>query len=96
MTARALRSIGSNDFAVIDDGYPVGRIRLAAERGGQTWMWNCTIPAPGAPSGTAGSLDAAKAAFGESWARFKAAIGPERLANALEIAEAARERTRLS
>ena len=38
MTARALRSIGSNDFAVIDDGYPVGRIRLAAERGGQTWM----------------------------------------------------------
>ena len=57
MTALALRSIGSNDFAVIDDGYPVGRIRLAAERGGQTWMWNCTIPAPGAPSGTAGSLD---------------------------------------
>ena len=49
MTALALRSIGSNDFAVIDDGYPVGRIRLAAERGGQTWMWNCTIPVPGRP-----------------------------------------------
>ena len=96
MTALALRSIGSNDYAIIEDGYPVGRIRLAAERGGETWMWNCTIPAPGAPSGTAGSLDAAKAAFRETWMKFKATIGPERLANALEIAEAARERTRLS
>ena len=92
MTALALRSIGSNDYAIIEDGYPVGRIRLAAERGGQTWMWNCTIPVPGGPSGTAGNLDAAKAAFRESWARFKATIGPERLANALEIAEAARNR----
>jgi len=50
MTALALRSIGSNDYAVIDDGYPVGRIRLAAERGGQTWMWNCTIPPRAAPA----------------------------------------------
>jgi hypothetical protein len=94
MTALALRSIGSNDYAVIDDGYPIGRIRLAAERGGETW--NCTIPVPGAPNGTAGSLDAAKAAFRESWTKFKAAIGPERLAGALEIAEAARGRNRLS
>ena len=37
MTALALRSIGSNDFAVIDDGDRVGRIRLAAERRGEVW-----------------------------------------------------------
>jgi hypothetical protein len=30
MTSLALRSIGSNDYAVIDDGYTVGRTMLAA------------------------------------------------------------------
>jgi hypothetical protein len=33
----------------------------------------------------------AKLAFNESWIRFKAELGPERLASALELAEAARE-----
>ena len=33
MTSLALRSIGRNDYAVIDEGHPVGRIRYAAERG---------------------------------------------------------------
>ena len=32
MTEIALRSIGRNDYAVIDNGHPVGRIRYAAER----------------------------------------------------------------
>ena len=32
MTTLALRPIGSNDYAVIDDGNIVGRIRHAAER----------------------------------------------------------------
>ena len=32
MTALALRSIGRNDYAVIDDGHRVGRIRYAGER----------------------------------------------------------------
>ena len=44
----ALRSIGSNDYAVIDDGYPVGRIRLASQQRGEVWYWNVTIPVPGA------------------------------------------------
>ena len=35
MTALALRPIGSNDYAVIEDGHPVGRIRLAAGKHGQ-------------------------------------------------------------
>lgn len=30
--ALALRSIGSSDYVVIEDGHQVGRIRLAAER----------------------------------------------------------------
>ena len=70
MTTLALRSIGSNDFAVIDDGDRVGRIRLAAERRGEVWMWNVGLNIPGGvPSGTATSLDEAKTAFRESWTR---------------------------
>ena len=37
MTNLALRSIGSNDYAAIDDGYPVGHIRHAAERTNEVW-----------------------------------------------------------
>ena len=47
MTTLALRSIGSNDFAVIDDGDRVGRIRLAAEQRGEVWMWNIGLNIPG-------------------------------------------------
>jgi len=43
----ALRPLANNDFAVIDDGHPVGRIRLASERSDAVWMWNITIPLPG-------------------------------------------------
>ena len=65
MTTLALRSIGSNDYAVIDDGDRVGRIRLAAERRGELWMWiGLNIPG-GVPSGTAASLEDAKTAFRE-------------------------------
>ena len=47
MTVLALRTIGIKDYAVIDEGHPVGRIRLAAERHGEVWMWNCTVLLPG-------------------------------------------------
>jgi len=86
MTALALRSIGTNDYAVIDDGNPVGRIRLAAERQGEVWMWNCTLRVPGVPNGNAGCLEAAKTAFRQAWMKCKTEIGPERLAQALETA----------
>lgn len=75
MTALALRSIGSNDFAVIEDGHSVGRIRLARGRHREVWMWNCTVPHLRFPSGNAGSLEAAKAAFRQAWAKNKAEIG---------------------
>jgi hypothetical protein len=92
MTNLALRSIGKSDYAVIEDGHPVGRIRLAAERHGEVWMWNCTLPVPGVPSGTVGSFQDAKATFRQSWMKCKAEIGSERLARGLETAQAARER----
>jgi hypothetical protein len=36
-----------NDFAVLDDGNPVGCIRHAAERANDVWLWNVTIPDSG-------------------------------------------------
>ena len=48
-------------------------------------MWNVTIPEPGGGRGTNPSLEEAKAGFKESWLKFKAEIGPERLASALVI-----------
>jgi hypothetical protein len=92
MPALALRPIGSNDYAEIDDGNTVGRIRYAAERTNETWMWNVTVLVPGGGNGTAPSLEAAKAAFRERWTKFKAEIGSEVLADALEAARHARER----
>jgi hypothetical protein len=93
MTTLALRSIGSNDYAVIDDGDRVGRIRLAAERRGEVWMWNIGLNIPGGvPSGTAASLEDAKTAFRESWTRFKAGIEPALYAEAIEEAKATRDR----
>ena len=77
MTALALRPIGSNDYAVIEDGNPVGRIRLAAERHREVWLWNCTVLIPGVPHGNASSLEAAKTAFRQAWVKCKAEIGQE-------------------
>lgn len=73
----ALRSIDKNDYAVIDDGNTIGRIRHAAERTNDIWMWNVTIPIPdGVPYGNAGDLEPAKVAFREAWLKFEAAAGP--------------------
>ena len=77
---------------VVDDGYVVGRIGLAPGRWEETWVWNCTLPVAGAPSGTVSGLEDAMTAFRRSWTKFKVEIGPERLASVLNIAEAARDR----
>lgn len=88
--------IGPDDFSVLDDGNPVGRIRLARERGGGAWLWNVTIPLPMPPScsGTAADREAAKRAFRDAWTGFKAEIGPVRYAEALASAADARARLR--
>jgi hypothetical protein len=92
MPPLSLRTIGIKDYAVLDDGHRFGRIRYAAERTNEIWMWNVTIPEPGGGHGTSPTFEEANTAFKESWTKFKAEIGPERLASALELAEAARER----
>ncbi len=88
----ALRPIGRNDFAVIDDGHTVGRIRHAAERANGVWLWHVTVPIPGPPYGNAGDLEPAKVAFREAWIAFKASAGSERLASAIETQDAARNK----
>jgi hypothetical protein len=95
MTSLSLRSIGIKDFAVIDidDGDRVGRIRLAAERRGEVWMWNIALNIPGGVrSGTAASVGDAKTAFREAWTKFKAGIEPAQYSEAIEEAKAARDR----
>ena len=92
VTHLTLRLIGQNDFTVFEDGHPIGRIKLASGRHRQVWYWNVTIPLPGVPGGSSASFEEAKIAFRQGWAKSKGEIGPERLAAALELAEAARER----
>ena len=69
----ALRPIGENDFSVIREARPIGRIRLSDERAGhEAWNWSITVPLP-VPSfgvGTATSMDAAKTAFRAAWEQF--------------------------
>ena len=59
----ALRLIDPNDYIVLDDGQPIGRIRLARERAPPIWLWTVTIPLPGPPFGDAKTIDEAKQRF---------------------------------
>ena len=38
-----LRLIGINDYAVLDGGQRIGRIRFVIERMPGVWLWNVTI-----------------------------------------------------
>jgi hypothetical protein len=70
-----LRSIGPNEYAVINDGKSVGRIMLAGDPHAEIWLWNCSLPGPGVSSGTAASLKVAQLEFHQEWKKRK--IGPE-------------------
>ena len=39
-----LRSIGIDDYRVLDAGQRIGRIRLADERMPPVWLWAVTVP----------------------------------------------------
>jgi hypothetical protein len=54
-----LRSIGPNEYAVINEGKSVGRIMLAGDPHAEIWLWNCSLPGPGVSSGTAAGLKVA-------------------------------------
>ena len=66
MTVLILRTIGIKDCAVIDNGHPIGRIRYAAERTNEVWMWNFTGAVPGGgDSGGGGVRHQAAAGSGD-------------------------------
>ena len=69
-----LRSIGPNEYAVIEDGNSVGQIMLAGGSGAEIWLWNCSLPGPGVSSGTAASLEDAEVEFGQEWKKRKIAL----------------------
>ena len=64
-----LRSLGINDYAVLDGRQRIGRIRFADERIPPVWLWAVTIHLPGGlPTGSAQDFSTAKA-------QFKAGLG---------------------
>jgi hypothetical protein len=85
-----------NDYEVIREGRPIGRIREATERTGLrpgwTWAINPPLPIPSWGSGFAPSLDEAKVAFKEAWERFYATLTPEDIAHWHHHADAAAAR----
>jgi hypothetical protein len=42
-----LRTIGINDYSVLEGRQRIGRIRFAAERNPGVWIWNISIHLPG-------------------------------------------------
>ena len=78
-----LRSLGINDYSVLEGRQRIGRIRCVVERTGGDWLWNITVHLPGGlPMGSAPDLDTAKAQFKLAWAVLKARTTPEQRASA--------------
>ena len=78
-----LRSIGIDDYRVLDAGQRIGRIRLADERMPPVWLWAITIHLPGGlPTGSSPDFSTAKAEFKAAWKALKAGTAPEQLAAA--------------
>jgi len=66
-----LRSIGPNEYAMIEDGNSVGRIMVAGDPHAEIWLWNCSLPGPGVSSGTAASLEDAQVELRQEWKKRK-------------------------
>jgi hypothetical protein len=80
-----LRSIGINDYRVLEGRQRIGRIRFVIERMPGVWLWNVTVPlAGGLPMGSAPDLDTAKADFKAAWEALKARTTREQLAAAYQ------------
>jgi hypothetical protein len=78
-----LRSIGLSDYAVLERGQRIGRIRLATERMPCVWLWSVTIRlTDGLPMGSSKDFNTAKAGFKTAWERLSAGTTPEQLAAA--------------
>ena len=78
-----LRSIGINDYRVLEGRQCIGRIRFADERIPPVWLWAVTIHLPGGlPTGSSPDFNTAKAEFKAAWKALKARVTPEQLAAA--------------
>ena len=56
-----LRSMGINDYSVLEGRQRIGRIRCVVEHTGGDWLWNVTIHLGGGlPMGSAADLDTAR------------------------------------
>jgi hypothetical protein len=78
-----LRSIGINDYRVLEARQRIGRIRFVIERMPGVWLWNVTVPLSGGlPTGSAPDFNTAKAEFKAAWKALKARTPPEQLAAA--------------
>jgi len=78
-----LRSLGINDYSVLEGHQRIGRIRLAEERLPPIWLWNVVVHlTAGLRTGSAKDLDTAKADFKAAWEGLKAKTSPEELAAA--------------
>jgi hypothetical protein len=76
-----LRSIGLGDYAVLESGQRIGRIRLATEHMPCVWLWNVNVQLTGGlPIGSSKDLNTAKAEFKTAWKALKAGTSPEDLA----------------
>ena len=78
-----LRSIGINDYSVLEGRQRIGRIRFVIERMPGVWLWNVTVHLTGGlPMGSSTDLDTAKAEFKAAWEALKASTTPRQLAAA--------------
>jgi hypothetical protein len=76
-----LRTIGQDDYSVLEGRQRIGRIRYDGERSG-VWTWAIQVNLPGAPAGSAKDLTTAKSQFRAAWVALKATTPPDRLAAA--------------
>ena len=80
-----LRSLGIDDYSVLETSQRIGRIRLATERMPPVWLWAITIHLPGGlPTGSSPDFNTAKAEFKAAWKALKASTTPEQLAAAYQ------------
>ena len=78
-----LRSLGINDYSVLEARQRIGRIRFVIERMPGVWLWNVTINLGGdLPMCSAPDFNTAKAEFKAAWKALKARTTPEQLASA--------------
>jgi hypothetical protein len=72
-----LRTIGINDYSVLEGRQRIGRIRFADERLPPAWLWSVQILPGGLPMGSAEDRAPAMAEFKAAWEKLKARTPPE-------------------